>query len=94
MDGTNRHALLSAIARAIAWVDSARAKSEPNFAAIAARENPSERYIRLLAPLAFLSPRIIEAIANGQIPVDLTATGLARNPPLARAEQERRFGLI
>jgi hypothetical protein len=32
------------------------------FAGIAEREAQGERHIRLLAPLAFLSPRIIAAI--------------------------------
>ena len=33
---------------------------------------------RLLAPLAFVSPRIIAAIVDGTAPVDLMVTGLAR----------------
>jgi hypothetical protein len=33
---------------------------------------------RHLAPLAFVSPRIVEAIANGSAPADLTVTRLAR----------------
>jgi hypothetical protein len=36
-----------------------------------------ERHIRYLAPLAFVSPRIIEAIANGNAPADLTVSTLA-----------------
>jgi hypothetical protein len=32
------------------------------------RENLAERHVRFLAPLAYLSPRIIEAIAEGQPP--------------------------
>ena len=52
-----------------------------------------ERHIRLLAPLAFLSPRIIAAIADGTAPADLTVTGLANALPYSWAEQERRIGL-
>jgi len=36
-----------------------------------------ERHVRLLAPLAFVSPRIIAAIVDGTAPADLTVTGLA-----------------
>ena len=39
------------------------------------------RHIRLLAPLAFLAPRIIAGIADGTAPADLTVTGLARALP-------------
>ena len=49
-----------------------------SFDEIAQRENKVERHIRYLAPLAFVSPRIIEAIANGNAPADLTVTTLAR----------------
>jgi site-specific DNA recombinase len=53
-----------------------------------------ERHIRLLAPLAFLSPRIITAIIDGTAPADLTVTGLAKALPDSWAEQERRFGFL
>ena len=63
------------------------------FAEIAERETQGERHIRLLAPLAFLSPRIIAAIVNGTAPVDFTVTGLAKALPYSWAEQEERVGL-
>ncbi len=44
-------------------------------------------------PLAFVSPRVIDAIADGDVPADLNPTALSRNLPLAWAEQERRLGL-
>jgi hypothetical protein len=47
----------------------------------------------LLAPLAFLSPRIIAAIVDGTAPADLTVTGLAKALPYSWAEQEQRIGL-
>ena len=57
-----------------------------------------ERHIRLLAPLAFaplayLSPRIVEAIANRTAPADLTVTSLARALPHSWAEQEQKLGI-
>ena len=62
-----------------------------SFEDIARRENKVERHIRYLAPLAFVSPRIIEAIANGNAPADLTVSTLARTLPHSWAEQERKL---
>jgi hypothetical protein len=50
------------------------------------------RHIRLLAPLAFVSPRIVSALLDGTAPADLTLTKLARALPYCWAEQERRVG--
>jgi hypothetical protein len=55
-----RELMLIAIAKARRWIrDVARGHS---FADIARREGKAERHIRHLAPLAFVSPRIITAI--------------------------------
>jgi hypothetical protein len=40
-----------------------------------------------------LSPRIIQAIAEGRAPADMTVTQLTRNLPLPRTEQEEQLGL-
>jgi hypothetical protein len=48
-----------------------------------------DRRIRLLAPLALLSPRIISVIADGAAPPDFTVTSLAKALPYSWAEQER-----
>ena len=53
----NRDALLTAIAKARGWVDDIRLGRIASFAEIAEREAQGERHIRLLAPVAFLSPR-------------------------------------
>jgi hypothetical protein len=52
-----------------------------------------ERHIRHLAPLAFVSPRIVEAIANGSAPADLTVSMLARALPHGWAAQEDKLGI-
>jgi site-specific DNA recombinase len=54
---------------------------------IADREGAGERHVRLLAPLAFVSPRIVAAIADSSAPADLTVTGLAKALPYSWAEQ-------
>src|ERR1700751_6479724 len=90
----SRDALLTAIAKARDWIDDIRLGRISSFAEIARREGQGERHIRLLAPLAFVSPRIIAAIVDGTAPADLTVTGLANALPYSWAEQERRFGLL
>ena len=63
------------------------------FAEIAAAEKLDERHIRFLAPLAFVAPQIIEAIANGSAPDTLTVSGLARALPHRWSEQHRQVRL-
>jgi site-specific DNA recombinase len=88
-----REALLIAIAKAREWMDDLAHGRVASFAAIARRQAKVERHIRLLAPLAFLSPRIVSALLDGTAPASLTITALARALPWSWAEQERRLGL-
>ena len=87
-----REALLIAIAKARKWIDDLAHGRAASFAVIARREGKVERHIRLLAPLAFVSPRIVSALLDGTAPADLTPTKLARALPYSWAEQERRVG--
>jgi site-specific DNA recombinase len=89
MKPESRDALLTAIAKARGWIDDIRLGRILSFVEIAAREALGERHIRLLASLAFLSPRIIASIADGTAPADLTVTSLAKALPYSWAEQER-----
>jgi site-specific DNA recombinase len=93
MKPESRDVLLPAIVKARKWIDDIRLGRLASFAEIAEREAVGERHIRLLAPLAFLSPRVIAAIAEGTAPADLTVTGLAKALPYSWAEQERGIGL-
>ena len=93
MSPERRDALLAAIAKARGWTEGIRLGRFASFAEIAEHEAQGERHIRLLAPLALLSPRIIAAIVNATAPTDLTVTGLAKALPYSWAEQERRIGL-
>ncbi len=92
MDEATRSALLIAIARSRAWVDTITADRTTAFSTISEREKLAERHVRFLAPLAYLSPRIIEAIAEGRAPADLTITRLVRGLPTVWAEQEKQLG--
>ena len=84
MKPETRDGLLTAIAKARGWIDEIRLGRRGSFAEIAEREIRGERHIRLLVPLAFLSPRIVATIVDGTAPTDLTVTGLARALPYER----------
>jgi DNA invertase Pin-like site-specific DNA recombinase len=89
----SRDALLIAIAQARAWIDDIQLGRTASFAEIAKREAQGERYVRQLATLAFVSPRIIAAIVDGTAPADLTVTDLAKALPYSWAEQEQEQGI-
>jgi hypothetical protein len=78
----SRDALLRAIAKARRWINDLRQGRIASFEDIAKQEGQGERHVRLLAPLAFVSPRIISAIVEGTAPAHVTVTGLARALPL------------
>ena len=60
------------------------------FQQLAKRDGISRRYIRRLVGLAFLSPRLVEAILQGGQPVELTATRLTElDLPLDWTEQHK-----
>ena len=90
---SRRDALLMAIARARNWADELAHGRLGSFAMLAGRERKVERHVRLLMPLAFVSPRIISGLLDGTAPAGLTITALARALPWSWADQERRLGL-
>jgi site-specific DNA recombinase len=63
-----RDALLAAIAKSRGWIEDLRLGRVATLADIADREGAGERHVRLLAPLAFVSPRIVAAIADSSAP--------------------------
>jgi site-specific DNA recombinase len=91
MKPETRHALLAAIAKARGWIEDLRLGRVATLVEVAERESLGERHVRLLAPLAFVAPRIIAAIADATAPADLTVTGLAKALAYSWAEQERQF---
>jgi DNA invertase Pin-like site-specific DNA recombinase len=93
MTPSRRDTLLMAIAKARSWVDDLANGRVGSFALLARREGKVERHIRLLLPLAFLSPRIVSGLLDGTAPAGLTITALARGLPWSWVEQERRLGL-
>ncbi len=82
----NRDVLLTAIAKARAWIADLAESRAASVAEIAKREGKVERYIRLLAPLAFVSPQIISGIIEGHIP-SVAVTALAKHVSWSWARQ-------
>src|SRR5205814_616176 len=83
-------ALIKAIARGRAWFDELATGRARSLQELAKRDGISRRYIRRLIGLAFLSPRLAEAILKGQQPVELTATRLSElDLPLDWTDQHR-----
>jgi site-specific DNA recombinase len=62
---------------------------------LARREGIDGRSVRRLIPLGFLAPRIIEAIAEGRQPVELTVEALTRriDLPLLWSAQLQALGI-
>ena len=69
-------ALIKAIARGRAWFEELASGRARSLYELAKRDRISRRYIRRLVNLAFLSPKLIEAMLQGRQPVELTATRL------------------
>ncbi len=88
-----RDALLHAIKRARDWMDSILGGKAASFEEIASAEGLVERHVRRLAVLAFLSPKIVQAIADGTAPAGLTVSLLTRALPLTWSAQEQTLGI-
>jgi hypothetical protein len=72
-----QNALLLAIAKARSWIEDLTEGRVTSLSEIAQREGKVERHIRLLAPLAFVSPRVISMIVEGKLRI--TVTELAKS---------------
>jgi DNA invertase Pin-like site-specific DNA recombinase len=84
-------ALLKAVGRARRWFDQLAAGRAVSLAAIASQEGISVRYVGRLIRLAFLAPPIVEMIAQGRQPAELTAEVLTRRmvlPPEWEAQKQ------
>ena len=90
LDPAAAQALLAGIARSRRWIGELLAGSA-SIAALAEQAGLEQRHLRRLLPLACLSPRIIEAIANGTAPANLTLSALTSALPHDWPSQEQRF---
>ena len=89
--GPDARGSASAIARARLCAEALARGGEADLAAMAEREGLSERYLRVQLPLAFLSPKVVEAIASGTISADVTLTRLWSAQPLSWTQQEEQL---
>jgi hypothetical protein len=87
--------LLKEIRRAHRCFEALVSGQAGSVAALAATEGISDRYVSSLLPLAFLAPDIVEAIASGRQPAELTAHRLIRTVdlPIAWAAQKQLLGI-
>ena len=82
--------LLNATARAYRWSNDLLAGRVRSIGDIARREGLTGRHVRRVMRLAFLAPRIVEAIAEGRQPADLSTLAMTQRielPPLWRAQE-------
>jgi site-specific DNA recombinase len=93
IDPRERDALLLAIARARDWMDAIISGRSSSFEEIASKEGLGVRHVRRLAPLAFLSPRVAQAIAEGSASSALTVSFLTPALPHSWLAQEEMVGL-
>ncbi len=86
--------LLRAVARGHRWFNELISGRAAFAREIATRERVNERFVRRHIPLAFLSPAIVAAIAEGRQPLSLTAEALTRgiDIPLEWGQQNAVLG--
>jgi site-specific DNA recombinase len=87
--------LLKMIARAHCWFDDLVSRRAASMVEIGQREKLGKRYVSRVIRLAFLAPEIVEQIANGCQPPDLTAQSLLNDRielPLAWEAQHKVLG--
>ena len=83
--------LLNATGRAYRWSNELLAGRAASIGEIARRERVTGRHVRRVMRLAFLAPRIVEAIVEGRQPADLSTIAMTRRielPLLWRAQEK------
>ena len=91
-----RARLLVAIATARQWLDELMRGAVPDLDAIAQRESRSERSVRMIFSLAFLSPEVVSAAIAGTLPRGIGLTDMTELPVDWEVQKARlgvsRFG--
>jgi hypothetical protein len=85
-------AMVKAIARAFRWREMLENGTHATIAEIASAEKINESYVGRVLRLTLLAPDIVEAILDGQQPVELQLRGLMKPIPVIWKQQ--RHGLI
>ena len=84
--------ILRAIARGMAWLRMLDEGKVPSIHDLADTLKLERKFVRYTLRLAFLSPRVIRAIMQGQEPDGLSLAALRRLTTANWAEQERFLG--
>ena len=87
-----RAKLLAGVAKARGWLDKLVAGRVLDIAEITQREKRSVRSTAMLLSLAFLAPRLVQAIADNRLPRGIALTRLA-DLPSDWSEQFKALGL-
>ena len=87
--------LLKTIARAHRWFDQLLSGEVKSLTAIATREGLNYRFVGKIVRLAFLAPEIVEAIAEGRQPPELSTELLTKRIrlPLDWGDQKRLLNI-
>ena len=88
-----RSRLIAAIARGRRWLEQLIDGDVADIAAIAGRENLSDKTIRSMLSLAFLAPDIVQAAIDGRLPRGFGVSQLT-DLPLMWQSQRRQLGLV
>lgn len=89
----NRVRLIQAIVKARAWLDDLATGRVDGVDGLATREGKSSRNIRMMIQLAFLDPKIVEAVVDGRLPECIGATEIVRDLPMAWHAQRQLLGV-
>ncbi len=93
MRAENHRRLVTAIARAKRWAADLASGEVADIAALAKRDDCSERHVRMALPLAFLAPDIVTAALANRLPPKIAMSKVWSDLPLAWAEQREIFGI-
>lgn len=93
MRSENHRRLVTMIAKARRWTADLVSGAVADTASLAAREDCSERHIRMVLPLAFLAPDIVTAALANRLPPRISISKIWIGLPLAWSEQRALFGV-
>ena len=86
-------AIRGALTKALGWNEALISGTASSMTELAKREKVTQRYIAHLIKLAFLAPDIMQRIADGDIPTDLSLDRLKTDFPLDWDAQRKILGL-
>ncbi len=93
MRADTRVTLLVAIAKARAWANALMSGRVRDFDQIAVAENRSPRHVRMVLPLAFIAPEVIEAVLENKLPEGFGVARFMAELPIGWDEQRAWIGL-